>query len=321
MRYTRALGCHSVGCIDCGTCRGGGAGGGRDAGWESAGQNRREPAGFERDGAQRRDRHAARAYVGAGWTILRAVAAGGCVFDHGGARGVCDPGAAWDFAGGGADAGPDGDAGAGRGAAAGDGEHAGTNSEHVDAGSVGAGGRTPGEGAAAERAEFRWTADAESGDGELHGGAVGECGDIEFVGGQHVRGERAAAAGQFVSAERNRVHGGVADQRDSGRNERAAAGCGRGAGIQRGDGYIWRELREAGRRAGEYCNHVRHKCAARSGIRVPAQQRAGCEELFRSRRHSGVPAEPVRRIAGRAAADATSCFCSETTRASGRTGG
>ena len=41
------------------------------------------------------------------------------------------------------------------------------------------------------------------------------------------------------------------------------------------------DLRQARRRAGQHRHHVRHESTARHGVRVSAQQRAGCAELFR----------------------------------------
>ena len=123
-----------------------------------------------------------------------------------------------------------------------------------------------GEGAAAERAQLRRTADAESGHGELHRRALGRHRDLELVGGQHVQRERTPAAGQSVSAERNRVHRRIADQRDAGRNQRRVTGRGCGARIQRGDRHLRRELRQARRRAGKHRDHLGNQPAARHGI-------------------------------------------------------
>ncbi len=63
---------------------------------------------------------------------------------------------------------------------------------------------------------------------------AGRCGHVELFGGQHVCGVGPAAAGQSLPAEWRGVHGRFADQRDAGRDERAVAGRGCGARVQRG---------------------------------------------------------------------------------------
>ena len=63
--------------------------------------------------------------------------------------------------------------------------------------------RTASERPAAERPQLRRTDDAQSGDRELHVGAVRRRWDVELLGGQHVRRIRTPAAGQSVPVERH----------------------------------------------------------------------------------------------------------------------
>ena len=86
------------------------------------------------------------------------------------------------------------------------------------------------------------------------------------------------------------------------------------------DRHLRRQLRQARRRAGQHRHHVGHQSTARHGIRIHPQQRARCAQLLRPGRDSRIPAQPVRRLAGRSHPRKTSSFSSATTKASARTG-
>ena len=72
---------------------------------------------------------------------------------------------------------------------------------------------------------------------------------VELVGRQYVFHLRPPAAGQSLSAERDRIHRRVAHQRHSWRDERPAAWRGGRARIQRGQRYLRCQLRQTHRRA------------------------------------------------------------------------
>ena len=72
----------------------------------------------------------------------------------------------------------------------------------------------------------------------------------------------------------------------AGRRQRAVAGRGCGARVQRGGGYLRRGVRQASGRAGEHGDRGRHQPVPRHGLRISAQQRFRCAQFFRS---NGIP--------------------------------
>ena len=102
-----------------------------------------------------------------------------------------------------------------------------------------------------------------------------------------------------------------------GRHQRPASGRRRGARVQRGHRHLRRRIRQASRRPGQHRHGLRHQRSHGTRLRIPAQQRSGRAQFLRSGHHSAVPAQQFRRRARADRSRRTSCFSSETTKASG----
>ena len=143
---------------------------------------------------------------------------------------------------------------------------------------------------------------------------------VESVGGQHVRGLGAAAAGESVPAERDRVHRRVGDQHHSGRRQRPASGRGRGARIQRGHRYLRRASTASGpaRRSASSRLPAPTSCTA-AVYEFLRNSALDARNLLRPGLDSAIPAQRVRRRAGRPDPEGQACSSSATTRASAST--
>ena len=144
----------------------------------------------------------------------------------------------------------------------------------------GSGWRTASERASSQWPQLRSTDDAQPWSCELHLTAGRRNRHFEFGGRQHVCGFRPAPARKSLSAEWRGVHERIRNQQHTGRSERATLGSRCGARIFSRERHLWRGVREASRSPGEYCDRFGNESIARRRLRIPAEQRAGREELF-----------------------------------------